>query len=298
MEIQQLKAFLAVAKSGNFTRAAETVFRTQPSVTVAVRQLEREMGVRLFERHGRRTLLTSEGAALAQAARPVLSGWDSLKDAVNVTAQGGRSRGHVRIGAGDPAMLYFLPKIVMTIRRKHPEVRISLFGQRRDQTLEMLKAGELDFGLRSLESAPSWAYYRQNLTYERMVIAAKGHPVGKLKKMTLGDVASYPLLMGDPVSRTRRIVEGKLSAAGLTWGMGIQAGGWESLKTYARLGLGIAVVPAICLSDEDRQTMTVKSAGHLFGFDKYGVVTRRGAVLSPAAKMAIKLVDPEYRTAD
>jgi DNA-binding transcriptional LysR family regulator len=295
MEIQQLKAFLAVAKTGNFSRAAQLVLRTQPSVTVAVRRLERELNVRLFERHGRKTILTAAGASLSDAVGPLLTGWDRLKDVVAPTTAG-RLSGHVRIGAGEPVMLYLLPKALKAFRKENPDVRVSLYCQRRDQTLEMLKAGELDFGVRSMERAPAWAAYRPSLSYERVVLAQRGHAIGKSKRLTLAELARYPLLAGDMVSTTRRIVEGKLTEAGLHWEVGLEAGGWEVLKRYAREGLGVAVVPAICLTEEDKRTLTVARAGHLFGYDRYGVVTRRESSPSEAARRFITRIDPGYST--
>jgi DNA-binding transcriptional LysR family regulator len=293
MEIQQIKTFVAVAKTGNFSRAAESLFRTQPSVTVAVRRLEKELGAKLFERHGRRTILTAAGEALAEAAGPLLGNWEKVKEALAPLGDG-KLRGRVRIGAGEPVMLYLLPKFIRDFRKANPGVKVSLYCQRAEQTLEMLRSGELDFGIRSMERAPTWAAYRPTMEFERMVVGEKGHPIGKLKKLTLDDLAGFPLLTGDGHSTTRRIVEGKLTEAGLTWEVGLEAGGWEVLKTYAKNGLGVAVIPSICLTDADKKDLAISRAGHLFGYDRYGVVTRRGGVLSEAAKRLIKKLDPGY----
>lgn len=293
MEIQQIKSFLAVGKTGNFSRAAASLFRTQPSVTVAIRQLERELGTRLFERHGRRTLLTPAGKSLFHAAGPILGGWERLKDVVAPTF-GGRLQGQVRIGAGEAVMLYLLPKALKAFRKENPEVQVSLNCQRAEQTLEMLRTGELDFGVRSLERAPSWAAYRPSLQFERIVIAQKGHPIAKSKRLTLAEFARHPLLVGDITSNTRRIVEGKLTEAGFPWEVGLEAGGWEVLKRYARQGLGVAVVPSICLPEGDSRDLTVLKAGHLFGHDRYGVVTRRGPALSAAVKRFVRMLDSGY----
>ena len=287
-----MRAFIAVAKTGNFSRAAQRIFRTQPSVTVAVRRLERELGARLFERHGKKTKLTPAGESLFEETAPLLAGWDRLKDVV-VPATRGKLSGHVRIGAGEAVMLYLLPKILKSFRRENPEVKFSLFCQRREQTLEMLKAGELDFGVRSMEQAPAWAAYKPNLAFERVVVAEKGHAIRKKEKLTLSEIARFPILTGDIFSSTRRIVEGKLTEAGLGWQVGLEAGGWEVLKRYAREGLGVAVVPNICLTEEDSKTLVVVRAGHLFGHDHYGIITRRGGEITEAARRIMTRIDPD-----
>ncbi len=293
MELQHLRSFLAVASGGGYSRAAEMVHRTQPAVTASVKALERELGIALFERRGRRAVLTPAGEALVAEAGPALDQWEGLKDRLKERLSG-ENQGVLRIGAGEAAVLYLLPGILKTFQKRHPKVRIVLHHQRADETLRMLKAGELDLGVRSLTIVPAWATYRPSRDYARVAVCAKGHPFAKGGTVNLPELARHPLLFPGSQSITRVLVEEVLTKAGLAYQVGLEAGGWEAIKTYAAAGFGVAVVPELCLSKEDRRRLTVRSTGDLFGQDSYGVVTRRGTVLPTAARELIRLVDTEY----
>ncbi len=158
----------------------------------------------------------------------------------------------------------------------------------------MLKAGELDLGVRSLTLVPAWAIYRPSQEYPRVAVCAKGHPFSKGGAVKLSELAHYPLLFPGSRSITRVLVEEALSKAGLDYQVGLEAGGWEAIKTYAAAGFGVAVVPDLCLNKEDRTRLAVRGTGELFGKDSYGVVTRRGTALSPSARELIRLVDREF----
>jgi DNA-binding transcriptional LysR family regulator len=294
MEIQQMRSFLAVASGGGYSRAAETVHRTQPAVTASVKALERELGIALFERRGRRAALTPAGEALVAEAGPALDQWEGLKDRLKERLSG-EAQGLLRIGAGEAGVLYLLPAILKAFQKKHSKVRIVLHHQRADETLRMLKAGELDLGVRSLTIVPAWA----------ILPAFPGLSTGgglrqgpSLRPGRNGQaLRNWPgilLLFPGSQSITRVLVEEALTKAGLPYQVGLEAGGWEAIKTYAAAGFGVAVVPELCLSKEDRHRLAVRSTGDLFGQDSYGVVTRRGTVLPPAARELIRLVDPGY----
>lgn len=288
-----MRAFLAVASGGGYSRAAEAVHRTQPAVTASVKSLERELGVKLFERRGRRAVLTPAGEAMVAEAGPALTQWEGLGDRLKERLSG-ETQGVLRIGAGEAAVIYLLPAILKSFQRKHSKVRIVLHHQRADETLRMLKSGELDLGVRSLTVVPSWASYHPSRSYLRVAVCAKGHPFSKGGTVKLSELAQNPLLFPGSQSITRVLVEEALTRAGLVYQVGLEAGGWEAIKTYAAAGFGVAVVPELCLTKIDRRRLAVRSTGNLFGHDSYGVVTRRGTALPLAAQELIRLVDPGY----
>jgi DNA-binding transcriptional LysR family regulator len=154
MEIQQIRSFLAVARLGRFAKAADSIHRTQPAVTSAIKALERELGVKLFERRGRRATISPAGEALLSEAGPALQTWEGLKDRLAEHLDG-ETRGTLRIGAGESSILYLLPAFLEKFRKSNPKVRVILHNQRTADTLKMLKNGELDLGIRSVSSVPS-----------------------------------------------------------------------------------------------------------------------------------------------
>jgi DNA-binding transcriptional LysR family regulator len=206
----------------------------------------------------------------------------------------GEAQGQIRIGAGEAAVLYLLPGILTRFQKLFPKVRIIIHHQRADETLRMLKAGELDLGVRSLVAVPSWAYFRPSLKYRRMAVSAKNHPFAQERAVTIESIARHPLLFPGTQSITRVIVEEKLTKRGLTYKVGLEAGGWEAIKTYAANGFGVAVVPELCLSPIDRRRLLVADASGLFGEDRYGVVVRSGTFAPKAVAKMITLLDPEF----
>ena len=158
----------------------------------------------------------------------------------------------------------------------------------------MLKAGELDLGVRSLVSVPAWAYFHPSLKYRRMVVSSKSHSFVSNGRVTLESIAKHPLLFPGAQSITRVIVEEKLTKRGIPYKVGLEAGGWEAIKTFAANGFGVAVVPELCLSPDDRRRLFLQDVSHLFGEDRYGVVVRSGGFAPHAIREIIRLVDPSF----
>jgi molybdate transport repressor ModE-like protein len=290
---RHLAAFRAVARHGSFSRAARSIGRSQPTVTLAVQALETELGVRLLERSGRGARLTPAGRALLDRAGPLLEGLETLPAQLRETVGEGLA-GPVRVGAGEGAVCYLLPRAVRLFRRRYPRVELIVRNQPVEETLVQLRSGELDFGLRSLAAVPAGLEYRPALTFDRVVVAPRAHPVLRPGRPTLDALARYPWVMPWPRSTTRRLVERALEAARLEARVALEAGGWEIIKRYVGLGLGIAVVPGYCVERGDRGRLGTRPVSHLFGQDAYGIVTRRGRPLSRAAGVLARLVDPRF----
>lgn len=295
MEPQHVRAFLAVARHESFSRAAKELRRGQPAVTMAIKALEEELHVRVFERVARGAKLTAAGKALQETAGPLLDQWDTLPKRLEETLSG-EMRGPVRVGAGEGAVLYLLPSCLRVFRERHRQVELVVRNQPVEETLRMLRAGELDFGLRSLSSQPPGLIYRPSptLTFDRVAIAPKAHPIHRVKTLSLAELARHPFVMPWERSTTRRLVERKLEEEGLRCQVALEAGGWEIIKRYVALGLGIAIVPAFCIEPQDRRHLAARPVSHLFGQDAYGIVVRRRKYLSRAAKELIRIIDPKF----
>jgi molybdate transport repressor ModE-like protein len=294
---RHLAAFRAVARHGSFSRAARSIGRSQPTVTLAVQALETELGARLLERGGRGARLTAAGQALLDRVGPLLEGLETLSTRFRETVSGAVA-GPVRVGAGEGAVCYLLPGPIAVLRRRYPQVEVVVRNQPVETTLAELRSGELDFGLRSLAAVPAGVDYRPARTFDRVVIAPPKHPVLRVARPALADLARHPWVMPWPRSTTRRLVERALEAAGLHARVALEAGGWEVVKRYVALGLGIAVVPAYCVERADRSRLGARPVTHLFGPDAYGILTRRGRPLSRAARTLARLVDPGFPVED
>ena len=290
MEIQQARVFLAVARESSFSGAARRLYRTQPTVTMAVQKLERELGSRLFERAGHGVRLTRAGERLLEAVGPLVDAWDRMSRRIQEPPDG-VLRGRVELGAGEAAILYLLPGPLRSFSRRHPRVDVVLRHRSPEETLALLRQGEIDFALRSLPEPPADLLFFPFRPAERLLIAPRGHPVHRARSLTVELLAAHPFLLPWPGSSTRKLIEGVFAEHGLALRVALEAGGWESLKRYAGLGLGIAVVPDFCLDSADRR-LASRPARHLFGQDVYGIVAKRGRELSPSARALIAEIAP------
>src|SRR5581483_5419482 len=163
-----------------------------------------------------------------------------------------------------------------------------------EDTLAMLRSGELDFGLRSLERAPAGLEHRPALTFNRLLIGTRHHPALRPRRPIVVELAPHPFVMPWPRSPTRRLLERALRARGREPEVAVEAGGWAIIKRYVAAGLGIAVVPSFCLERADARTLAARSVTHLLGPDAYGIVMRRDRPLSRAARALVRLIDPEF----
>ena len=123
--LKPLRAFCQVARLGSVSRAAEALFLSQPAVTLQLQALERDFGIKLFERSGRRFGLTSAGDALYELARPLVDGLDGLESEFRNRLKG-LSAGALHVAAGTSTILYLLPQLVRSFRERHPEVQVVL----------------------------------------------------------------------------------------------------------------------------------------------------------------------------
>ena len=290
MEIGQARAFLAVAGEGSFSSAARRLYRTQPAVTMAVQKLEREVGGKLFERTGRGVRLTRAGQLLRERIGPLLEQWEVartlLRDSVDPVPTG-----TVRIGADEAAALYLLPAALRSFLKHYPGVQPVVRCQSLAETLEDLRAGEIDFGVASLSAAPPDLAYRPFLRTGRLLLAPRGFFHLTRGKVTLAKLSRCPILLPPKASTLRRRIDRAFRSQGLDFRPALEASSWETLKQYAGLGLGVAIVPGFCLPRDDRR-LTARSVSSLFGHDEYGVLRRRSGSLSPAAELLLERIAP------
>lgn len=293
MEIQQVRAFLAAGRTGGFGRAGASLGLTQPSISIAIRKLENELGVLLFERRGRRIKLTQAGEALLHAAEPLLQQWERLPVTLN-DALGGELDGPVRIGVGIFTFLS-LPPVFRKWRKRHPNARVVVRTQWLKETVEMLGTGEVDFGLHRVSSVPPGLFFKRLATFDRVLISAHAHPIAHTRTIMLPDLVPQRFVIARGQSPIWLDVERAFHAARLKPPhVALEGGALEVIKRYVALGLGLAVLPACCVEPKDRARLAVRSVRHLFGQDRFGVLVSRARPLSRAAREFIRLIDPEF----
>lgn len=293
--LKQLRAFCHAAQSGSITEAAEMLFLSQPSVTLQIQALEREMEITVFERRGPKISLTPEGEVLYQLASPLVEGIDRLGESF-AAHMGDLQRGELNIASGESTILYVLPDITKAFVEEYPGISMKLHNVTGRDGLSMIRSDQVDFAVGSMLEVPDDIRYEPIVTYYPALICAKDHPLAKKSVVTLQDIAHYGLILPPRHLSTWRIVELVFNQHNLEFNVSLEAGGWEVIKKYVEMDMGISIVTDVCLTGSDN--LCAKPLGKYFPTRSYGIVSRRGKFLSPAAVRYIDMLREFYADRD
>ncbi len=288
--LQQLRGFYYAARLGSVSKAAEKMFLSQPSVSLQIQALERELGAKLFERRGPRMDLTPDGRILLDLAQPLVEGIDSLTESFSARRES-VDRGRVDFAAGGSTILYVLPRFVETFVKAFPGIELKIHNVTGKEGLALLREGEVEFAVGPLLEIPEDLMFYPILSYDTVLITRLDHPLAQKKRVTLKDISQHPLILPPRHLSTWRMVEGVFTQHGLTYEVRLEVGGWEVIKKYVELGLGISIVMSICITGDER--LAVIPVEKYFPKRTYGVVLRKGKALSAQAKRFIEILDPK-----
>ncbi|ROT33139.1 LysR family transcriptional regulator [Micromonospora sp. HM5-17] len=281
MDARQLEYFLAVVDHGGFSRAAKAMFVAQPSLSQAIRALERDLGSELFHRIGRRVVLTGAGRALIAPARQVVRGLE-LARATVAAVQDLRS-GRVEIAAMPSATVEPLSTVVRRFTGRHPGVSVRIRSAPRAHTvLEMVRTGTAEIGLLASRDAPrldTVAVYPAGR--HRLVLVTPGNgPFPAGTPVRYEQLAGHRLIVGEPGTGMRDLVE-EIRAAGIEVTIVVESENREAFLPLVLGGVGLAVVADSWSRLAQRSgalVLDLEPAAHL----EVAFVTRK-APLTPAA---------------
>jgi DNA-binding transcriptional LysR family regulator len=285
--LQQLRGFCLAARHKSISKAAEAMLLSQPSVSQQVKALERELGVKLFDRHGPRIALTPDGQQLWELAGPLVDGINQLEAEFTARRQT-PDRGTVNIAAGGSTIQYILPPFVERFMQEHPLVDLRLHNVTGKGGLELLREGQVDFAVGPmLDKAPDIIFHPV-VTHEPMLITRRDHPLAKRRRIGLKDMSKHPFILPPQDQSTYRFVDQVFSKHSLDYDVKLVVGGYDVIKQYVRLGLGISIVMSHCLTKAD--DLHAVPVGRYFPKRSYGVVLRKNRRLSPAADRFVQTI--------
>ncbi len=295
MEIQQLKGFLALARTGSFTKAAYNTFVTQTAVSHQIKKLEQELNTKLFDRLGRnKVVLTLDGKILLDLISPLLEDIDTLSSRFN-ESRGNIQKGSVRIATHGSVMVYLLPDVIKAFKKKFPECSLSILNRGRNEIVDLLNNGEIDMGITSLQSVPKTIDYKVFARFNRILIASKNNPLAKKSTIRLEDITSYPILIPPKGTNTRTIIDRVFDNKKLKYTTAMEIVGREAVKIYAEMDLGIAIINEYYLTKDDKRNLFVKDVSNYFGQSERGILTRKGKYFSAAAKEFINITLQRFK---
>jgi len=288
---KQLRAFCYAVKFGTVARAAEALYLSPSSVSLQLTALEKELDTQLLERTRPRLGLTREGQLLYDLARPLIEGMESLDQQFHNQRQG-MDAGEVTIAAGASTIQYLLPALVRDYRERFPDVRLQLANVTGKDGLALLRSDQADFAVGSMLDVPHDLSYEPVHWFDPMLILPRDHPLAAKQDIALEDLSPYGLILPPQRLTTYRLVDLVFQQRRVPYRVAIEVGGWEVIKQYVAMGLGISIVTGICLTENDHERLAVRNMRRYFPQRSYGVVVRKGKYLSTQARAFVDLIKP------
>jgi len=242
VEIRQLRAFVAIAESGTFTAGALRVHVTQAAISMQIRQLETEIGARVFVRAPRHVILTEAGEHLLRRARQMLREHDAAIDEIAELA--GAERGRLRIGSASAMVLTDqLPTILRELQKQHPRAEIGVTSGTSEALVEQILKGELDIAFVSLP-VDARGIQTERLSEDQLVaIASPRHKLAKHKSVSAYTLAGERLILGERGGNTRRLIDQFFAQAGVTLRVAMELSRQAAIRRMVEEDMGVGIVP-------------------------------------------------------
>lgn len=279
MEIQWLRAFLAIAERGSVSEGATQLHLTQPAVSKRLASLEQQLGTALFNRIGRRMQLTDAGRALLPRARHILN---EISDTEReLRALSSSVSGSLRIATSHHVGLHHLPPVLREFSNRYPQVALDIDFVDSEQAYEALMAAKYELAVVTL-ALKDYPHLNAQVIWPDpcVVVAAPEHPLAKIPELELTDLANFPAILPDLNTYTGRLIKREFDAQGLKLSAKLATNFLETIKMMACVGLGWSVLPHT-LVDESLAVLPVKKLQVLRNL---GVISHRGRTLSNAAR--------------
>lgn len=242
MELRQLRYFLAVASIQNFTRAAEAVHVSQPALSVQISALEAELGTRLFDRLGRKVVLTQAGELLREHAERVLREVEQATEVVR-ELQGGQ-RGRLVVGTLATVNSYLIPPLVSRFKQHFPAVRLQVHAQPSTDIVAGLLGNRLDLGI-CLLPIEDERLTVEPLFDERLVLVAPSNYPVKKPRLRMQDLAGLPLVLMPTDYCLRRMVEAECAEARVHPEVVLEMTSPEGILQAVAGGAGLTILPEL-----------------------------------------------------
>jgi DNA-binding transcriptional LysR family regulator len=257
LDFGQLEAFVQVAAHHSFSRAAEALQLTQPSITARIQALEREMGEKMFERGGRSVRLTDAGTLFLPYAERMLQMLREAKESVEEVHS--VQAGSLRLGSALTISTYVLPRILHAFHSRYPGVEVVVHTGRSDQVLNMLLSDEVQVGL--VRSLVHPDVETVDLYVDEVILVANpDHPFAANRQATIEEVGSQPVILADRGSSYYGLIHGLFRQAGVVPNVAMELDSMEATKRMVEEGLGIALLPKVCLKRELKQGLLAEVA--------------------------------------
>lgn len=271
MELRELKDFVTVMRLGSISKAAEHLDSSQPTVSLRIQQLEKELDVVLFDRSKRPIKVTPAGVALAEKIQPLLETIDDLT--TNSSRIG--EEGPIRIASTPDIIPHTLQRAVKMFLPRFPQVHIRIRSATAKVVSQLVSQDEVDIGFVPGPERKPDLQFQGLFGYEKVLITPKGHPLLRAPLTSIEQLAEWPLILMRPGTHTRTMLEGEFMRRNRSYEVVIELDSMDMIKQYVALGLGISVGPRLAIEPQDREEIGVRSLKTLLPVEQAGILTLR-----------------------
>lgn len=286
MDFAALQAFLAVAETGSFSRAAERIYLTQPAISKRIATLERRFDAQLFDRIGRRVQLTEAGRALLERSRSILAELDDAKR--SLANLSGQIRGSLSLATSHHIGLHRIPDTLKRFHARYPDVRLDLRFMDSEQACHAVVRGELELAVVTLPPAPIAQLRCERVWHDPLdVVVAPNHPLAAQRRATVRGLLDHPAILPGPGTYTREIILKALGAVRGKVRVDMTTNYLEVLKMLVSIGLGWTALPRTMI-DDDLKVVQIKNMKTIQR--ELGIVTHAKRTLSNAGDAVVQMI--------
>jgi DNA-binding transcriptional LysR family regulator len=289
MELWQLEVFVAVAEEKSFSRAGQRIGRTQPAISSAIKQLETELGEPLFDRMGKSIRLTAGGELLLEYSKRLLGLREEAVLAIGELR--GLSRGTLRLGANETTCLYLLPEVLSAFTQAYPRVQVDIHRAITRSITERVVEGKLDFGIVTLPIKNSRLVALTIHSDEMALIVGPAHALASRRSVKMSDLEAEPFILHKIGTTTRERLVKHFNDGGVKMRVTMELASIETIKRFVSVGMGISIVPRLCISKEVEEGSLKALAIRDARFQrKLGLIYNKDRYQSQAARAFLELL--------
>ena len=289
--LRQIRCFLAIARCGSFTQAAQLLHLSQPTLTAQVKQLESRLALRLIDRSPHHVRLTPAGTAFLPLIQNIVK---ELDVATNTARKAGmRQKETIRLACFQSFASTILPNAVAAFRRGNPSAFLALRDIDGSRVITAIRSEEVECGVSHVTGPATDLDYIPLLDDEFRVVYPESHPIGRLRKIKTSDIAEYPLIvLNADESNSRAMID---AAFGGTMFLAAELTYISSVIAMVEAGMGIAILPALALNVGPRGPLRSRKIEDATLTRHICLVTKRGIALSAATKAFIEVLVTESK---
>ena len=287
LDTRQLRAFVTLARRGSFTLAAKELHLSQSAVSHSMKALETEVGCRLFDRLGKKVLLTQAGEQLLEYAGRIVRDMEAARESISQLSRWGKTR--LRIGASTTICQYILPQVLCQFAKAYPQAHLLIEPADSPQVMDLLRTNAIDLAIALEPDRRAEVDFHSLFSDEMHFVTAPGHPWARAGRVMRDEIPKQCYALYKKTSYTSVLVEDYFRSEDIVLNTVMQLGSMEATKEIVKLGLAISILaPWIARKELDGGELVALPLGKRKLKRNWGILHVRGRRLSMAEETFLK----------